>query len=289
MMAHDPSLWAGGAALNALDEQERAEFDVHLSDCAFCEAELVGFSETAARLGSALAEPAPASMRAGVMAMVAVTRQLPPEIPHASDGDTHRALGSADSEPPSYRPVAPSDVVSEPLTTPVSIPYPAPEKLASVTDLSTRRRFSGRLLLAAAAVVAVAVAGAAIFLNTSKPAQVADPLLQCVTTAADRTQVTAAQGSVGTSDVTLSASCGAALVQLTNVPAAPAGHTYQLWVVAGTVPRSVGTMNPDSTGTMPDTIAPLHVGDTAIGVTVEPTGGSPVPTLPMVVQVPLAA
>jgi anti-sigma factor RsiW len=59
-MAHDPSLFAGGAALHALDEQERAQFEQHLLGCPTCQAELAGFRQTAALLGSASAVVPPA-------------------------------------------------------------------------------------------------------------------------------------------------------------------------------------------------------------------------------------
>lgn len=268
MMAHDPSLFAGGAALHALDENESATFDEHLRGCATCQAELRGFTETAALLGAASAEAPPASMRAAVMAGIAVTRQLPPELP---------AEAQAGTEATEPRAIGVSDPVAEP-------------PLAEVVEISTRRRFGSRLLLAAAvAVVAALVAVGAVFIFNRNTNNDAEQLKQCVQTAADQHQAAAAADSVGISRVTVSASCGGAVVQLSDIPAAPSGHTYQMWVLAGTVPRSVGTMLPDSNGDMPEVVAPVHIGDTALGVTVEPDGGSPVPTTPVLITVPLSA
>jgi hypothetical protein len=273
MMAHDPSLFAGGAALHALDESESTTFDEHLRGCATCQAELRGFTETAALLGAASAEPPPASMRAAVMAGIAVTRQLPPEV----STDTDAAAEPGVAEVPTVSAADPPAAPSEP-------------RLAEVVDISTRRRFSSRLLLAAAVAVAAAlVAVGAVFAFNRNTNNDAEQLKQCVQTAADQHQAAAAADSVGISKVTVSASCGGAVVQLSDIPAAPSGHTYQMWVLAGTVPRSVGTMLPDGNGNMPEVVAPVHVGDTALGVTVEPTGGSAVPTTPVLITVPLSA
>ncbi len=258
MMAHDPSLFAGGAALNALDEMEDEQFRRHLEDCPTCQLELAGFVETAARLGAASAETPPASLRASVLAAVAVTRQLPP------------LTGSAVVEP-----APPADATSG----------------AQVIDLASRRRLRGRWLLTAAAAVAVALVGLTFFL-VNRPAGTtdqADALRQCVNTAADREQKPTAPGSTGDTTVIVSASCGGALLSFADVPALDAGKTYQLWVISGDQTRSVTTLQPAADGTMPQTVAAVRVGDTALGVTVEPAGGSPAPTTTPVITVPLSA
>lgn len=66
---------SGAYALNALDELERARFERHLASCEACAAETAEFLQTAAMVGSAEAEPAPASLRDAVMAEIAITRQ----------------------------------------------------------------------------------------------------------------------------------------------------------------------------------------------------------------------
>jgi anti-sigma-K factor RskA len=69
-----------------------------------------------------------------------------------------------------------------------------------------------------------------------------------------------------------------------DLPAAPAGRTYQLWAIAkGHAPLSMGTFNTDALGrarvvlTVAREIADLGVVDNC-GLTEEPTGGSPQPT-----------
>jgi anti-sigma-K factor RskA len=65
-----------------------------------------------------------------------------------------------------------------------------------------------------------------------------------------------------------------------NLPPAPAGKTYQVWVVTAQAPVSAGLLAPDPTGgdteyymTPPDIAPPI-----AVAVTLEPAGGVPAPT-----------
>lgn len=65
-----------------------------------------------------------------------------------------------------------------------------------------------------------------------------------------------------------------------NLPTAPAGKVYQVWVVTADAPISAGLVAPDPAGggltyfyTPPDIPAP-----TAVAVTLEPAGGVPAPT-----------
>lgn len=279
MMAHDPSLFAGGAALNALDELEAEQFRRHLQDCPTCQVELSGFAETAARLGSASAEAPPASMRSAVLAAVAVTRQLPPLTDQVTPAVTAGSAATAPTDPPPATAAVPVE------------PFPAGDTDAQVIDLASRRRVRSRWLLSAAAAVAIALVGVGSFLlvRPSSTGTDADALRQCVNSASDQQQMSTAPGSTGQTTVTVSATCGAAVMSFADVPALQSNETYQLWVISGDQTRSVGTMTPAADGSMPETVAAVHVGDTALGVTVEPAGGSPVPTTPPVITVPLSA
>jgi anti-sigma-K factor RskA len=65
-----------------------------------------------------------------------------------------------------------------------------------------------------------------------------------------------------------------------NLPLAPAGKAYQVWVVTAQAPISAGLLTTDPTGggtqyymTPPDIAPPL-----AVAVTLEPSGGVPAPT-----------
>lgn len=93
---------SGAYALNALDELERVRFERHLASCDTCTGEVGEFLETAALLGAAEAEPAPAHLRAAVLEEIAITRQDRPavswpsvQIPRASGWRDRIALPAA--------------------------------------------------------------------------------------------------------------------------------------------------------------------------------------------------
>lgn len=211
MTTHDPSLLTAAAALDALEPDENVELDQHLAGCEACRVELAEFRATAARLGSAVAEAPPPSMKIAVMAALDVTRQLPPEVPVA--------------------------------TTPAAtVPGPPGAAPATVTRIDEPRRRTGTRLLLAAAVATLLAAGALWWTNRTPELTAQEQLKQCVSTAADARPVAASE-SVGTAIVTVAPSCSGAVVQLTGIPAPPAGHTYQMWVMARDQARSVGTLS----------------------------------------------
>ena len=74
---HELHLLTGSYALDALPPDEQAEFDKHLAQCPSCAQEVRGLRETAARLALATAVSPPPQLRAGVLAAVPRTRQLP--------------------------------------------------------------------------------------------------------------------------------------------------------------------------------------------------------------------
>ncbi|MGN6523744.1 MAG: zf-HC2 domain-containing protein, partial [Actinomycetes bacterium] len=70
----------GVYAVNALDGDERAEFEQHLASCPACQAEVRELQATAARLGDAEEVVPPPAMKASVLAAIRQTRQLPPVV-----------------------------------------------------------------------------------------------------------------------------------------------------------------------------------------------------------------
>jgi anti-sigma-K factor RskA len=70
---------SGAYAVDALDDDERVEFEEHLAVCAECRAEVASFRETGALIAETEAVEPPASMRAGVLAGIGEIRPLPPE------------------------------------------------------------------------------------------------------------------------------------------------------------------------------------------------------------------
>ena len=70
------------------------------------------------------------------------------------------------------------------------------------------------------------------------------------------------------------------IFSVTDLPPAPEGRVYQVWVVTSAAPISAGLLTPDASGagsaffeTDPDIAPPV-----AVAVTLEPAGGVPAPT-----------
>lgn len=80
-MTEDLHHLAAAYALDALDEQERREFEAHYPSCAICSAEVADYRETAAHLADAVSSPPPADLKARIMAEVGETRQIAPILP----------------------------------------------------------------------------------------------------------------------------------------------------------------------------------------------------------------
>ncbi len=76
-----------------------------------------------------------------------------------------------------------------------------------------------------------------------------------------------------------------ALVCVYNMPALPAGKTYQLWLVKDGARESGGVFQVTQDGFGLLTVRPQGPLDAydALGITVEPEGGSPAPTTPRVI------
>ena len=91
-MSEELHTLAGLYVVDALDDDERARFDAHLADCAACQEEVAEFQATTGRLSQLMAERPPQSLRAAIMARVAVTpqesavRPRPGPAPRAASG-----------------------------------------------------------------------------------------------------------------------------------------------------------------------------------------------------------
>jgi anti-sigma-K factor RskA len=67
------------------------------------------------------------------------------------------------------------------------------------------------------------------------------------------------------------------------LPALSETQTYQLWLIEGDQPTSLGLFAPDPLtgwGWLVFDLSPLSMADAALGISVEPAGGSPQPTTP---------
>jgi anti-sigma-K factor RskA len=249
-MTADIHTLTGAYAADALSEDERRTFEQHLAACEPCAQEVAELQATAARLGAASHEPPP-DMKAAVLARIDQVRQEPPRL-------------SADQ--------------------------------AAVTDLDDRRvRRSGwtrSLALPAAAVAVIAVLGltalaAGLNARLGDAETHASQLSEVL--AAPDAQLVRTEGPDGShAQVVVSASRGEAVFVVAGMDPAPHEHTYELWLIDADGARPAGLFDVDERGRATRMMAGDLDGTLAIGVTVEPLGGSPQPTTDPVMVVELS-
>jgi len=78
--AHEIHALSGAYAVDALDANERARFEEHLSACAECQAEVASLQDAAASFSAMTATQPPAELRAKVLADIRTVRPLPPVV-----------------------------------------------------------------------------------------------------------------------------------------------------------------------------------------------------------------
>ena len=237
---YDVHALSGAYAVDALDDAERVEFERHLAECAECRAEVASLREAAGLLAETTATEPPPDLRARVLAGIGTVRPLPPE-----SGAHAPAAGGAAPAPP--------------------------------TSLAERRRRRLPRLLAAAAAVVLLGTGAVVASQQPWDHQQQVSAVQLVLEAPDArsTSVDFKDGSSAT--VTHSDELGKAVIVTHHMAVPPAGKVFQLWydqpgkgmVSAGLMPERADQrvlLQGDATTA------------TAVGITVEPAGGSSHPT-----------
>jgi len=142
------------------------------------------------------------------------------------------------------------------------------------------RRFGRRSVLTlAAAAVAVALSGgvAVAQYRDRQAAERANRQVAAVLAQPDARTVHGAVQGGGQATVVASAQADKSVVVLRGLPKLPDDRTWQLWMIdQGKTAHSVGLAAGDLTQVVNGSTA----GMTAFGLTVEPAGGSPTPTLP---------
>jgi anti-sigma factor RsiW len=273
-MTTDQHLNTGAMALGSLPEEEAASFGDHLSTCEVCAAELESFRETAAILGSSVAQTPPAGLRRAVMEAISRTPQLPPLTDPTSGTDAALGRHREAAVPDEDLPASPTEQPTEELATVIPLHRP------------WYRRTQGLIAAAIALLVIGGGAGVVIANHNSPAAQTADAA--CVAAAPDKSALAPTVGTGG--DVSFAPSCNTAVVNMPKLPPPPAGKVYQLWVLSGQKATSVGVVDQNSDGSVPAVTTPVHAGNTAVGVTLEPAPGpSPQPTSKPLWVVPLSA
>ncbi|MFA9432745.1 anti-sigma factor domain-containing protein [Egicoccus sp. AB-alg2] len=237
-MTADIHTLTGAYAADALDDDERRFFEQHLEACDACAQEVAELLATAARLGGAAAEPPPPDLKVRVLDEIDRTRQEAPR-PRAGDG-------------------------------------------AGSTGTATGRPWWGRLLVPAAAVLVVLGIGVGVLVNDlyGRVDSLQDQQVRYeeILAAPDArwVETQGPDGSVGR--VVLSPSRGEAVLLVDGMAPAPHEHTYELWVIDAAGATPAGVFDVDDRGRVSRVVTGDFTEAAAIGVTVEPEGGSPQPT-----------
>ncbi|MCU1552666.1 MAG: anti-sigma factor [Arthrobacter sp.] len=258
-------------ALDAVDDAERAAIEHYFVSAP--PAERAAFNErvrhaqeTLAASFAAEAEP-PSGLLDRIMASLSAQEA----------GPGQRAGSTPQAAPPTG-------------ATPVQEPsgLPATDELgAARRRREERRRPQGMrswlVGAAAAAVIALGGVGVGAYMANQN-----DPLNQ-VMQAGDVRQATVEVTGGGTATVSVSPSKDAIVVKMNNVPAPPPGKVYQMWLIPkdGSAPVSQGLMDAEALS-KPAVVKGISSA-AALGITVEPAGGSASPTMPTVAAATLGA
>lgn len=262
MMDKQLNLNTGAYALDALDMDERAEFERSALTDPQAADEARSLSETAALLAYGTEEEAPpAQLKTDLMAAIRNKQQLTPP----SDV---RDISSAKSRAPHV----------------------------TRTQNPKGNRWMPLLSAAAALVVFAGVVGWVVGQNTTDSdlqkrlvaledkqanAQAQQEAMLGIVSSADAKIATTEMPDGASVTVASSGKANQAAIMVQGMPELPADKTYELWFIseAGAIPAGL-MQNPGSpTPGMQVLDGPVD-GATHVGITVEPAGGSPAPTTP---------
>jgi anti-sigma-K factor RskA len=256
----EPHTLAGAYALDALTGADRARFERHLARCPQCAQETRGLREATARLAAAAAAEPPAGLTERALAAAARTRQLPP-LTRDSRLSWRRAAARRHG------------------------------RTAAARGRTPGRAWMPRL--------AIALAGAAVILAgivglTARDAQHQlqqdqqhARIIAAVLTARDATMISAHVRTGGTATIVMSAREHALVFAAAGLRPLPPSRCYELWLMGPAGDKPAGMLpEPQHGMTGPMLASGLKPGD-HLGLTIEPTGGTPHPTTTAILLLPL--
>lgn len=225
-------------ALDALDDAERVEFEVHLAGCDTCQREVAEFREAAAHLGDATAAAPPPPLKQSVLAEIAAT----PQQRAIESNATAATVSSIDAAPRRRR--------------------------------TSQRRWMVPIGIAAALVLVVSAAVVVVNVG-STDVSIAD------VRSANDVMIATLAGEDAEMRVSWSPDLGRVAVEADDIAAAGADQVYELWAIVGETPVAAGLIEHEGGAVS----ALFEVDETDVGawgVTIEPAGGSTVPTPPII-------
>ena len=237
----DPTSLTGAYALDAVSDAERAAVEEHLLGSEATRNEVTELQDTAVLLGLATEPVDPsADLKARLMAQIAVTPQLAP---------------------------APA----------------APTSSSPKTELKTQQRWFSRTALAvtaAAAAVAIIIGGGIVIANLGDEtkAPISATGVQAIRAADDAQQASKEVATGGTATLVWSNELAQAALIADGLQPLSDDQVYELWYINEGVARPAGIFTVDESGAVQQVLeGDMRAGD-LVGVTIEPAGGSELPT-----------
>jgi len=249
---------SGAYVVDAVDDVERARFEAHMAGCSQCQSEVASLRAAAGELSSTTVASPPASLRVSVLRGIGSVRPLPPKV------------------------------TSDEAAAPEPVPLSPPSDTSSLESKRTERarRAPLRMWLAGAAAAAVLATGGLVWHPwSSDTGTVQLTATQQVLQAKDLQRFEKKVGGA-TATIVRSPNLKKAVIVTANLPPAPAGKVYELWLQQGQTLVKAGFIPAGASNTV------LLEGDAATaagaGITIEPAGGSMTPTLPPVALIGFA-
>ncbi|MFC9560316.1 anti-sigma factor domain-containing protein [Agromyces sp. NPDC056965] len=260
-------------ALDAVDADEREAVERALADDPELRGDADGFAETAALLAGAAApvEPPP-DLKSRLMAQL---DGLPQQLPDAP----------VPAAPPQQLPDASAPAAPTPAAPAAA---PAPPREPGPAERAAKRRWFQRpgVIIAAAAASVVLIAGAIIGIGWAGPnGWGAQREMAAIAEAPDVESSTHELEGGGAVTLYWSAEQGRSGVVVEGLPDVGADSTYELWYIDDAGAQSAGTFDVQGDETWRVLEGDFAPG-VAVGVTVEPAGGSPQPTTEPIVVIP---
>lgn len=250
-MSSDLATLTGAYVVNALPDDERAEFEVHLTTCQDCRQEVEELREAAARLGAAEHTAPPDELKQRVLAEISQTRQDPPPPVLARTGRRR-----------------------------TRVPWG--------TRLSVAAAAVG---VALAAVFGVAAVRAQQELDATRDRMIAAGArgaeISSVLQSPDARVINTPGPDGMRATTVLSEQQGKAMFMATGLEPAPGDRVYQLWFIEpGGTATSAGLLTTPTTDRTEPLIAAMPANTAQLGITIEPPGGSPAPTTTPIMTLP---
>ena len=271
---HDTDALSGAYVLNALTDDERRAFEARLAGSDDLTEEVTGLTETTLLMAHALEPVTPsASVRAGLMAAIASTPQLP-----RLDESTSTSTSTSEHRA----------TTAEPARVPTPEVEAAESERAGGTVLAptgaARARWFTRpvgILAASAAAAALFFGGGAVIGQLTAPAQQEQQQasgIEEIYAAEDFQRAVTDVSTGGTAALVWSNELQRSAVVVDGLTSLPGDQTYELWYINESGAAPAGTFGVSSSSPVTQVLdGTMQQGDT-IGITIEPQGGSESPT-----------